>query len=79
MATIPLLAETHTAVLVKLLIYNDNNAIYILYSVCNMFLRSDHGSVRALHLQELDDEGWAAGYNLWREVTERAVLNTHDG
>lgn len=43
------------------------------------FWRSDHGTVRALHLEELDDEGRAAGDDLRWELAEWAVLDAHDG
>lgn len=43
------------------------------------FWWSDHGTVRALHLEELDDEGRAAGDDLRRELAQRAVLDAHDG
>lgn len=41
--------------------------------------RSDHGTVRPLHLEELDDEGRTASDDLRRELAQRAVLDAHDG
>lgn len=42
-------------------------------------LGSDHGTVRSLHLEELDDEGGAPRHNLGRQVAEGTVLDAHDG
>lgn len=42
-------------------------------------LGSHHGTVRSLHLEELDDEGGAPGDNLGRQVAEGTVLDAHDG
>lgn len=42
-------------------------------------LSSDHGAVRPLHLQELNDEGGASGDDLRRQVAEGTVLDAHDG
>lgn len=42
-------------------------------------LRSDHGTVGSLHLEELDDEGRASCHNLSRQMSEGTVLNAHDG
>lgn len=39
---------------------------------------SDHGTVGALHLEELDDEGGPPSHDLGGQVAEGAVLNAHD-
>lgn len=48
------------------------------YSVWHRIGRSDHGTVRPLHLQELDDEGGAPSDYLWRQVAQGTVLDAHD-
>lgn len=40
---------------------------------------SHHGTVRSLHLEELDDEGGASCDDLGRQVAEGTVLDAHDG